>query len=493
MSLRVYNTLSRQKEPFQTVEPGKVRMYLCGPTVYKPSHVGHMVGPVIFDTVKRYLVYLGYGVTFVVNITDVDDKLIVQSREQKITMTELAERVTADYRKQLVRLGVDTIDHFPKATETIDDIQKMIAGLIAKGFAYAAGGDVYFDVAKDEDYGKLCNRDPEQLEAGARIEVSDRKRNPGDFALWKGAKPGEPKWDSPWGPGRPGWHIECSAMSMKLLGETLDIHGGGLDLQFPHHENELAQSESYTGKTFAKYWMHNGLIKVGSGKMSKSQGNEVVVKDVLERHKPETLRFFLLASHYRRPIDYSHERLEETDRGMQSFYRFFERFERITGVRFNDLKAPERQADFASTGASGIFLNSVSQHRAAFLECMDDDFNTGGAIGCLHELLTTLNRFADSDRLEEPGVDAAKLDDFRRGVIVLKELSNILGIFRGEKQDGAGESDKLLNDVMQLLLDLRADARKQKNFALADQIRQRLTQIGVTLEDRAGGSGWRRG
>jgi cysteinyl-tRNA synthetase len=281
-------------------------------------------------------------------------------------------------------------------------------------------------------------------------------------------------------------------MSMKLLGVTLDIHGGGLDLQFPHHENELAQSESYSGNTFARYWMHNGLIKVGTGKMSKSQGNEVVVKDVLERHKPETLRFFLLASHYRRPIDYSHERLEETDRAMQGFYRLFERFERITGEKFADLKAPEKRADFDRAGASGVFLNELGQHRAAFLECMDDDFNTGGAVGCLHELLTTLNRFADTERLDDPGIDAAKRSDFRRGVIVLKEMSNILGIFRGQKETGSAQSDKLLNDVMQLLLDLRADARKNKNFAMADQIRQRLTQIGVTLEDRAGGSGWRR-
>ncbi len=495
MSLRVYNTLSRQKEPFQTVEPGKVGMYLCGPTVYKPSHIGHMVGPVIFDTVKRYLAYLEYKVTFVVNITDVDDKLIVQSREQKITMTELAERVTADYRKQLERLGVDTIDHFPKATEHIEEIQGMIASLIEKDFAYAAGGDVYFDVAKDEDYGKLCNRDPEQLEAGARIEVSDRKRNPGDFALWKGAKPGEPKWDSPWGPGRPRLRLSGHpAMSTALFEQTLDIHGGGLDLQFPHHENELAQSESYSGKTFARYWMHNGLIKVGAGKMSKSLGNEVVVKDLLESHKPETVRFFLLATHYRRPIDYSNERLEETDRAMQAFYRFFERFERVSGEKFSDLKAPDRRVDFASTGASGVFLNAVGRHRAAFLECMDDDFNTGGAIGCLYELLTTLNRFAETDKLEEAGADAVKRSDFRRAVIVFKELTNILGVFRGEKQaSAAGQDDKLLNDVMQLVIDMRAEARKQKNFAMADQIRQRLTQLGITLEDRAGGSGWRKG
>src|SRR5919109_253965 len=268
MPLRVYNTLTRQKEEFKTVQPGKVGMYLCGPTVYKPSHVGHMVGPVIFDTVKRYLSYLGYQVTFVVNITDVDDKLIVRARELNTTVKELAEQMTA----------------------------------------------VYFDITRDEDYGKLCNRDPEQLEAGARIEVSEKKRNPGDFALWKGAKPGEPSWESPWGPGRPGWHIECSAMSMKLLGETLDIHGGGLDLQFPHHENELAQSESCSGKPLSRYWMHNGLLKMGTAKMAGSVGNVVNVVDLLANHHPETVRFLLLNTHYRSPIEYSEERLQEVRR-----------------------------------------------------------------------------------------------------------------------------------------------------------------------------------
>src|SRR5438046_2535753 len=263
MPLRVYNTLTRHKEEFKTVQPGKVGMYVCGPTVYKPSHIGHMVGPVIFDTVKRYLTYLGYQVTMVVNITDVDDKLIVQAQKQNTTVAELAARVTADYLQHLERLGVAGIDHMPRATAHIDDIIAMIRTLIDKGYAYPAAGDVYFDVTRDPDYGKLCNRDPEQLEAGARIEVSDKKRNAGDFALWKGGKPGEPQWESPWGPGRPGWHIECSVMSMKLLGQTLDVHGGGLDLQFPHHENELAQSESYSGEVFSRYWMHNGLLKMG--------------------------------------------------------------------------------------------------------------------------------------------------------------------------------------------------------------------------------------
>src|SRR6516225_6907072 len=427
--LRVYNTLTRQKEPFSPGVPGKVGMYVCGPTVYKPSHIGHMVGPVIFDTVKRYLTYLGYEVTFVVNITDVDDKLIVRAKELGTTVKDLAEKMTADYLACLKKLNVTGIDSMPKATEHIGDMIGIIGKLIEKGFAYAAAGDVYFNITKDPDYGKLCNRDPEQLEAGSRIEVSERKRNPGDFALWKGSKPGEPAWDSPWGPGRPGWHIECSAMSMELLGETLDIHGGGLDLQFPHHENELAQSESYTDRPFARYWMHNGLMKTGNDKMSKSKGNEIVVSALLERHAPETLRFFLLATHYRRPIDYSEDRLDEVRRGLEGFYRFFDRFQRITGESFYQLDAPVRRADFKPGPTPTEFLVEVARHRGMFLDHMDDDFNTGGAIGVLFELLTTLNRFADMRQLESGKSDAAARSDFRRATVVLRELSNILGLF----------------------------------------------------------------
>src|SRR5438552_3498572 len=378
-SLRVYNTLTRQKEPFKTVVPGKVSMYVCGPTVYKPSHLGHMVGPVIFDTVKRYLTYLGFEVKFVVNITDVDDKLIIEAPKQGISVSELAERVTRDYVENLKRLNVTGIDEMPRATHYISAIIDIISGLIAKGYAYPAAGDVYFDVTKDDDYGKLCNRDPEQLEAGARIEVSDKKRSPGDFALWKAAKPGEPAWDSPWGKGRPGWHIECSAMSMKLLGKTLDIHGGGLDLQFPHHENERAQSESFNGCTFVNFWMHNGLMKTGSEKMSKSKGNEIVVAEMLKRHQPETLRFFLLATHYRRPIDYSEERLEEVRRGLDGFYRFFERFQRINKTSYYELKAPTKRRPLPPKDTS--FTSEVVGLWEKFLEHMDDDFNTGGAIG----------------------------------------------------------------------------------------------------------------
>jgi cysteinyl-tRNA synthetase len=488
MALRVYNTLTRQKEPFHKQPGDAVSMYVCGPTVYKPSHIGHMVGPVIFDTVKRYLTYLGYKVTWVVNITDVDDKLIVRARELNTTVKDLAEKMTADYLECLRRLNVTGIDRMPRATEHIAGMIEMMQGLIDKGHAYAAGGDVYFDISKDADYGKLCNRDPEQLEAGARIEVSDKKRNPGDFALWKAAKAGEPQWPSPWGPGRPGWHIECSVMSMKLLGKTLDIHGGGLDLQFPHHENELAQSESYTDQPFARFWMHNGLLKMGTAKMAGSVGNVVNIADLLQRHSAETVRFLLLATHYRSPIEYSEERLEEVKKSLEAFHRFFERYERITGESFYRLPA-DRLKDLR---LSGPLADTVPALRQRFLESMDDDFNTGGGVGTVFELLTALNRFADQAKLEAEKSQPA-LDEFRTGTLVLRELSHILGLFSEPPKASTAGDDRLLNGLMQLLLDLRAEARKAKNFAMADQIRKRLGEIGVTLEDRPGGTGWRVG
>jgi cysteinyl-tRNA synthetase len=500
MALRVYSTLKREKIEFPKKPGEPVTMYVCGPTVYKPSHIGHMVGPVIFDTVKRYLTFLGYPVTWVVNITDVDDKLINRANELGTTVKELAEKMTADYVDCLKKLNVTGIDRMPKATEHIPGMIAMIGGLIERGFAYPAGGDVYFDISRDEDYGKLCNRDPEQLEAGARIEVSDRKRNPGDFALWKGAKPGEPAWESPWGPGRPGWHIECSVMSMKYLGETLDIHGGGLDLQFPHHENELAQSESFTGKPFSRVWMHNGLLKMGHAKMAGSVGNVVNIADLLQRHHPETVRFLLLATHYRSPIEYSDERLVEVGKALQSFYRYFERYERITGESFFSLSKPGAQA-------AGV----IAELRSRFLEYMEDDFNTGGATGVLFELLSALNRHADSNKLDTGG-DGPAQDEFRRGARVLRELSAILGLFWAPAASPAAGTDALaeplgqlvadlggspagdVNALMQQLIHLRADARKAKNFPVADQIRKRLGELKVTLEDRPGGkTDWRVG
>jgi cysteinyl-tRNA synthetase len=502
MSLRVYNTLTRQKEDFQTVEPGKVRMYVCGPTVYKPSHVGHMVGPVIFDTVKRYLAYRGYQVNWVVNITDVDDKLIVRAKEQGTTVKDLATRMTADYLDCLKQLNVAGIDHMPKATEHIAGMIAIMKKLIDTGYAYAAGGDVYFDVSKDEDYGKLCNRDPEQLEAGARIEVSDRKRNPGDFALWKGHKPGEPdevKWDSPWGPGRPGWHIECSAMSMKLLGETLDIHGGGLDLQFPHHENELAQSESCSGRPFARYWMHNGLLKMGKGKMAGSVGNVINVADALKKVSGEVLRFFLISTHYRSPIDLGDfdpktqdlpPGLANAAKAYEAFTRIAERHRRVTGKSFDSLAAAVK----ASATPPAYSKPEFGELRQRFLDHMDDDFNTGGAVGVLFELLTALNRVADSGKLEDAAArDAAALAAFQEGAVLLKELGQVLGLSFAAAKAASGGDDKFVGDLMQLLIDLRAECRKAKQFPLADLIRTRLTQLGVTLEDRPGGTTWRRG
>ncbi len=507
MPLRVYNTLTRQKEPFQTVRPGQVGMYVCGPTVYKPSHVGHMVGPVIFDTVKRFLTYAGYKVTWVVNITDVDDKLIVRAKELGTTVKELAEKMTGDYVECLRRLNVIGIDLMPRATEHIGEMIQMMQGLIDKGHAYPAGGDVYFDVTRDPDYGKLCHRDPSQMEAGVRIEVSEKKRNPGDFALWKGSKPGEPAWDSPWGPGRPGWHIECSAMSMKYLGQTLDIHGGGLDLQFPHHENELAQSESYSEQPFARYWMHNGLMRIrkeagkigGRGqaaqgdeepeKMGGSLGNAINVTEVLARYEAETLRMLLLSTHYRSPIEYGDERLAEVRRSLEGFYRFFERYQRITGESLHSLSV---SATVADSGAKA--LSQTSPWRAAwqtFLEHMEDDFNTGGAVSILYELLNKLNRFADEKKVETTKT-AEDVAELKRGAMVLRELAQILGLFH-EAVAAKGGNDEVVAGLMKLLIDLRNEARKSKNYAMGDQIRNRLKELGITLEDRAGETGWRLG
>jgi cysteinyl-tRNA synthetase len=519
MALRVYNTLSREKEEFRPVQPGKVGMYVCGPTVYKPSHVGHMVGPVIFDTVKRYLSYLGYEVKLVINITDVDDKLIKQAALECITVAELAERVTEDYVKNLQRLGVTGIDHMPRVSGYMPQIVESIQGLIEKGFAYPAEGDVYFDISKDEDYGKLCKRKPEDMEAGARVEVSEKKRNPGDFALWKAAKPGEPSWPSPWGPGRPGWHIECTAMATRLLGATLDIHGGGLDLTFPHHENELAQSESLTGQTFVRYWMHNGLMKrraetrkIKGGPqapdgdletISKSKGNEIVVTEVLKRHDPETLRLLLLSSQYRSSIEYGEERLAELRRNLDGFYRFFERYQRVTREDFYTLTAPTRIGPF-DFPSGNEFLAEVARLRGTFLEAMNDDFNTQGGVAALNDLLTTLNRFADSRRLEEPNPPAEAVADFRRGVVALRELGQILGLFRAPPAKPSGGNDQLVAGLVQVLIDLRETLRaeakhvqdadlKKKLFGHTDLIRSRLKELGVTLEDRPGGTGWRIG
>jgi cysteinyl-tRNA synthetase len=524
-TLRVYSTLSKRKEPFETVRPGKVGIYLCGPTVYDKAHIGHMVGPVIFDCIKRYLTYLGYDVDWVVNITDVDDKLIKKANERGISMLAVAEENIADYHSNLKALGVDQIDHFPRATDCMPDIIEFIESIIDRGYAYESDGDVYFDVGKDGQYGKLSNRaiDSMQGEGGTGGE---RKRHVADFALWKSAKPGEPSWDSPWGKGRPGWHIECSAMSKKLLGETFDIHGGGLDLVFPHHENEIAQSECCHGKPMVKYWAHNGLLRAGaasakiggrterstanlapgespgatdavSGKMSRSKGAGGLA-ELIQRQGGERIRFFLLRTHYRSTVLFNEPEIEEAGKGLETFHRLFKRYHRITGKDFYTLAAPSTRAagDKGSQPPalpgveSDSVLKSAAECRQKFLAAMDDDFNTGGAIGELFELARIANKFADDHDLEGRGkADAAAVATFTALLTTLKELSNILGIFT-KPPAAAGGSDGLLAKIMPLVIDLRAAARKNKNFAVADKIRDALGPVGIVLEDRAGGTEW---
>ena len=517
MSLRVYNTLTRQKEEFKTVVPGQVAMYLCGPTVYKPSHIGHMVGPVIFDTVKRFLTYSAYKVKFVINITDVDDKLIVKAAEKGTTVEALAKEMTQDYFDNLKTMGVDSVDIFPYATEHIQEMQDIIATLIKKDFAYPLDGDVYFNVQQDKDYGKLSHRNIEEMLAGTRVEATDRKRNPADFALWKAAKPGEPSWESPWGPGRPGWHIECSAMSRKHLGDTIDIHGGGLDLMFPHHENELAQSECCTGKTFSRYWLHNGLMQAGktagkvggahsregdlvesqqeqeAGKIAGSKG-AASVKELFKTHHPETVRFFLLATHYRSPIDFSDDNLLQTGKSLEGFYRLFETYEHITRQSFYSLKVSTTRAASAELkGEPVAYFQELADYRARFLDSMDDDFNTGGAVGTLFELRKTLNAFINDQKLEGPGAtNSAAVAALTAGLTLLRELSQLLGVFRAPIAKAAAADDGFSNDLMQLVLDLRAEARKSKNWPLSDMIRDRLTALKVVVEDRPDGVRWKR-
>jgi len=501
MSLRVYNTLSRQKELFSPVKPGKVGMYLCGPTVYKSPHIGHMVGPIIFDAIKRYLRYKGYDVHWVVNITDVDDKLIEAAAKHKATVQELADKYTAEYLDCLNRFGVDSIDRFPKASEHMNEIIEMCQTLIAGGFAYAADGNVWFDVARDSDYGKLSNRSVEEQASGSRTLEGQGKRNPADFALWKSAKPGEPAWQSPWGSGRPGWHIECSAMSIKYLGETFDIHGGGMDLLFPHHENELAQSESATGKTFVKYWLHNGLTriktKLASGewadeKMSGSLGNVVSVAKLLETWGPELLRYMLLSTHYRRPIEFTDEVLINSRKGLSVFLRLVERIERLTGKPL-PIDGPDMRKSAAALLESefGNYVRAVLADEMRFVEMMDDDFNTAGAIAVLHEMAGAANSFLEQHRAE-----ASRQDDVLNAAAAatqtMRRLGQILGLFRADLAQPRQKEPGTVDQLMLLLIRLRNDARATKNFPLADAVRNGLKGIGITLEDRPEGTVWRK-
>ncbi len=486
MSVRIYNTLTRQKEELQPVEPGKVKIYLCGPTVYMESHIGHAVGPVVFDTIKKYLQYRGYEVTLVINITDVDDKIIKRASEQGVPSAKLAERITKDYMEIMRRLAIDSVDHFPRVTEHIPDIISFIKRLLKNGYAYSVEAGVYFSVVRKTDYGKLSRQNPEELLAGARVEVDLRKKDPMDFALWKSSREGEPSWDSPWGKGRPGWHIECSVMSTKYLGETFDIHGGGIDLIFPHHENEIAQSEAATGKPFARIWMHNGLMTIRREKMSKSLGNLVLIRDLFEKYSysSEVVRLFLLSTHYKSPIDFSFDGLNETRRALEGFYRFFERVERITGVPLKEIAPPPNLPVSA-------FTNLLSSHKREFLQAMDDDFNTARAIGVLFKLLGDANAYIDAEHLESPHRKKEALMGVLAAAALIRELGSIFGLFRTPPA-ATGDLSRCEISLVELLVALREDARKRKDFAQADRIRNELRKIGIWLEDRPDGTAWRK-
>jgi cysteinyl-tRNA synthetase len=464
--IRLYNTLTRKKEEFQTLEPGVVKMYVCGVTVYNDAHVGHAMSALVFDIIRRYLEHKGYRVKHVMNFTDVDDKIINRAKELGVDPFALAEGYINDYRQNLADLNILPATSNPRATHTMPQIIAMVQGLIDKGCAYAAAnGDVYFRVTKDEDYGKLSARKLDDMQAGARIEVEVQKEHPMDFALWKAAKPGEPAWDSPWGKGRPGWHIECSAMNLTELGEQIDIHGGGNDLIFPHHENEIAQTESYTGKQFSRYWMHNGMLQLGGEKMSKSLGNIVSIKEFLSKRDADVMRILVLNGSYRAPLMFNDETLDGAEKGL----------ERIKSA----LRPAAASSEGANTGTLNALSAQVELTKKGFSEAMDDDFNTAGGLGKLFDLVRAINTARDS------GATAEQLKPAQQ---TIRELAGVLGLRLTEKS-GSGGADKFID----LLVEVRSEVRRQKLWAASDLIRDRLKELGVTIEDGKDGTSWRWG
>ena len=459
MSLKVYNTLTNKREEFSPLEGIKVRMYVCGPTVYDKSHIGHARCYVAFDIVRRYLEYKGYDVKYVQNFTDVDDKIINKSKKTGEDPFEIGERYIAEYFKDMDSLNVKRANFYPRATEHIQDMILFVEKLVEKGFAYPVDGDVYFSVEKSQSYGELSGVNIEQMKAGARIAVDEKKRDPLDFALWKKAKEGEPKWESPWGEGRPGWHVECSTMSQKHLGETLDIHGGGQDLIFPHHENEIAQSEAYTGKKFVQYWLHNGFVTIKEEKMSKSLGNIVAVGELLQKYSPETLRYFLVASHYRKPIDFTEGNIEEAQKAAQ---RLLNAVDTIKAA----LREEVAGEDFSS-----------EECKKKFEEAMDDDFNTPLALSALFELVRETNR-----RIEERNINRKSLEEVLQTFL---ELGGVLGLFFHKEMEGLSE------ELLTLLIEVREKARAQKMWDIADAVRDRLGEMGIVLEDTSQGTRWK--
>jgi cysteinyl-tRNA synthetase len=479
MSLAVFNTMGNRKEPFVPREPGKVGMYVCGVTVYDLCHIGHARANVAFDIIVRYLRHAGYEVTYVRNFTDIDDKILRRAAEEGSDYLAVSTKYIRAFYEDFDRLGLLRPDSEPRATEHLPEIVALVKELVEKGKAYAVDGDVYYSVKGFPEYGKLSGKNVEDLLAGARVDVDERKRDPLDFALWKASKPGEPAWDSPWGPGRPGWHIECSAMSMKHLGESFDIHGGGKDLVFPHHENEIAQSEAATEKPFARYWLHNGFVNIDNEKMSKSLGNFFTLRDVLGKVKPEVLRFFFASSHYRSPIDYSDQSLVEAKAGLDRLYRVKEKAEscRAAGAAPAALPAGEEYAPLAAAADR-------------FAEAMDDDFNTAAALGRLFEAVRALNRLAPA----EPALERERAGQFLAGYAIVQPLFAVLGLLgapSGEYFQSSGEKGRIPETEIAARIEARQAARASRNFAEADRIRKELEVAGVLLEDGKGGTTWK--
>ncbi|MBW1840261.1 MAG: cysteine--tRNA ligase [Deltaproteobacteria bacterium] len=472
MALRIYNTLSRKKELFEPVEPGRVRMYVCGPTVYDSCHIGHARSVVVFDVIARYLRVNGYDVSHVRNFTDVDDKIIDRANLLGIDSQAVAEKYIEEFYRDMDALSVERATIEPRATEHIKPIIRVIENLMEKGIAYQINGDVYFAVESFKGYGKLSGRRLEDMEAGARVDVDERKRNPFDFVLWKTAKPGEPTWDSPWGKGRPGWHIECTAMSTEYLGEMIDIHGGGKDLIFPHHENEIAQSEAAFGKSFVKYWVHNGFVNIEQEKMSKSLGNFKMIKDVIKIYHPETVRLFLLSNHYRSPVDFTEQAMIEADSGLEKMYALLERVVRI-GFSSDPKEKP------------------AGEYWRLFCEAMDDDFNTARGIGILFVAVREINRTLDEngDTLS-PSIKTACTDILRIGSI-LGILAESPEVFFQNKTDKDIEKKSIDPAAINEMIEKRREARKAKDWKTADEIREKLEKMNIVLEDRSEGTVWK--
>jgi cysteinyl-tRNA synthetase len=466
IKMKLYNTLTRKKEEFIPVNKDKVTMYVCGPTVYNYIHVGNARPFVVFDVLRRYLEYKGYEVNYLLNFTDIDDKMIKKANEEGKTVKEIADKFINEFLIDAKGLNLkeETTNH-PRATEHIQDIIEFIQELIDKGYAYSANGDVYFDVSKLNDYGKLSKKNIDELISGARVEVNENKKNPGDFVLWKAEKPGEPSWDSPWGKGRPGWHIECSVMARKYLGDTIDIHAGGEDLQFPHHENEIAQSESLTGKPFAKYWLHNGMINIENQKMSKSLNNFFTVRDISKEFDLEVLRFLILSGHYRKPINFSRDLVIQAKNSLDRIYNGKKNLEHLIDV----------SQDKALTDEDNKIIEEINKYKEKFINSMEDDLNTPDAITALFELV----KYANTNL----SVDTPK-KVVEKAYNILIELSGVLGILT--------KKEEMLDEEILELIEKRNEARKNKNYQLADKIRDELKEKGIILEDTPQGVKWRR-